>query len=141
LNENREFAKMRSIISKQNNVIAEAKKVVRQKAVLVERKEREIRIIKESTQRKDTMSELLGALNKEKAGVMRDLLENVQTNKIRAAYDKYLPAVLNNSPISNPAAKPMIVEGRKEMTGDKSAKTSLDVSDNVFDIKRLAGLK
>ena len=142
LNENREFAKMRGIISKQNNVIAEAKKVVRQKAVLVEKKEREIRIIKESTQRKDTMSELLGALNKEKAGVMRDLLEDVQTNKIRAAYDKYLPAVLNNSPISKPkAAKPMIAEGRKEMTGDKSAKTSLDVSDNVFDIKRLAGLK
>jgi hypothetical protein len=142
LNENKEFAKLKDIIKSQNNVISEAKKAIGQKARLVENKEREIRIIKESTIRKDTLNELLGTLNKEKASVMRDLLENVQTGKLRSAYDKYLPAVLNNSSVKTEARNPMLAESRKEVTGDKSAKLDVVNTDtNVIDIKRLAGLK
>ena len=72
---------------------------------------------------------------------MRDLLESVQTAKLQTAYEKYLPAVLNNGAVPK-AEKQMVVESRKEVTGDKSAKVSAETNDNnVFEIKRLAGLK
>ena len=141
LSENKEFAKLNTIIKNQDVVIAEAKTVAKEKAALVETKDREIRIIKESARRKETMNDLLGTLNKEKATIMRNLLENVQTDKIRSAYDKYLPAVLNNSIAKPNAEKPVLAESRKVLTGDKSAKTSLDTGDNVIELKRLAGLK
>ena len=77
---------------------------------------------------------------------MRDLLESVQTDRLQAAYEKYLPAVLNNSPVAKPAVKVALTESRVEVTGDKTAKTAVatqsapDVMSNVFEMKRLAGL-
>ena len=58
------------------------------------------------------------------------------------SYDKYLPAVLNNTPSTPKAEKSVLSESRVEVTGDKSAKTdATELGDNVIDIKRLAGLK
>ena len=146
LNENKEIAKMREIIETQTSVIAEARKVAQEKAVLVESKEKEIRIIKESTDRKAKLAEMLKPLNKEKQAVMSQLLESVQTDKLQSAFDKYLPAVLNNGAVKQPAAKAAVLtESRSEVTGDKSAKVSAaqdtEVNNNVFELKRLAGLK
>ena len=142
LNENKEFAKLQAQLAKKDAIIAESKRAIAEKETLVESKEREIRVITESAGRKDTLTELLGPLNKEKAAIMTSLLENVQTEKLRSAYDKYLPAVLNNSPAKPKADKPMLAESKVEVTGDKSAKTDAQVIDNnVVDIKRLAGLK
>jgi len=83
---------------------------------------------------------LLKPLNKEKADVMLSLLESVQSDRLQAAYEKYLPAVLNNAPTVK-AEKVMIAESRVEVTGDKSAKANVEAPTNVVDIKRLAGLK
>jgi hypothetical protein len=71
---------------------------------------------------------------------MSSLLESVQTERLQSAYEKYLPAVLNNTPAVK-AEKAVLAESRVEMTGDKSAKTDGEVPTNVVDIKRLAGLK
>jgi hypothetical protein len=73
---------------------------------------------------------------------MSDLLENVQTDKLRTVYDKYLPAVLNEKKeVSAPKAK-TLTESRSEVTGDKTAKPTVQYdTDNVVAIKRLAGLK
>ena len=137
---------MREIIETQTSVIAEARKVANEKAVLVESKEKELRIIKESTDRKVKLSEMLKPLNKEKAAVMSELLESVQTDKLQSAFDKYLPAVLNNGTVKQPQAQAKVLtESRTEVTGDKTAKvTSIeqnDTSTNVFELKKLAGLK
>ena len=72
---------------------------------------------------------------------MRDLLESVQTDKLQPAFEKYLPAVLNNTPVKKAAPKAVLSEG-KVVTGDKTAKVSAPVQDvnNVIEIKRLAGL-
>jgi len=140
LSENKEFAKLQNVIKNQNRLISETKKAASEKAALVKSKEREIRIIKEGAERKETLNELLGTLNKEKAAIMRDLLEGVQTNKIRSAYDKYLPAVLNNSVSKSKTEKSVLAENRVEVTGDKSAKTNVEVDTNVIELKRLAGL-
>ena len=73
---------------------------------------------------------------------MTQLLENVQTEKLGSAFEKYLPAVLNNSVQAPRADAPVLVESRKEVTGDKSAKVSVQPDyNNVVEIKRLAGLK
>ena len=141
LSENKEFAKLKAELASKDAIIAESQKAIAEKEALVESKEREVRVITESVARKEKMTELLKPLNKEKADVMSSLLEGVQTERLQTAYDKYLPAVLNNAPAAK-AEKVMIAESRKEVTGDKSAKTDvIENADNVIDIKRLAGLK
>jgi len=141
LNENKEIAKLMKALEDKEQQITEAKAAADEKAQLVESKDREIRMIKESQERQDTLQELMKPLNKEKQAVMSQLLENVQTEKLKSAFDKYLPAVLNNS-AQPKAEKQMVTESRKEVTGDKSAKVSVETDDNnVVEIRRLAGLK
>jgi hypothetical protein len=144
LNENKEIAKLQSQLSSAKQAVAEARQVAQEKATLVESKEREIRVIKESAERKSLMADMLKPLSKEKAAVMSELLESVQTSKLQGAYEKYLPAVLNskNSNQSYAPQKQMIAESRTEVTGDKAARTAAEhVDTNVIDLKRLAGLK
>lgn len=141
LNEKAETRKLMSALAQKDKQLAESTKQVNEAKKLVESKEREVRIIKESNSRQKTMGELLGTLNEEKATVMRNLLESVQTPKLQAAFDKYLPAVLNTSS-EKKAAKSMISESVKEVTGDKTAIKHVEAEgrDNVIDIRRLAGL-
>jgi hypothetical protein len=142
LNEKAETRKLMQQLSDKDNQLAESFQTLEKAKKLVESKEREVRIIKESNQREKMMSDLLAPLNEEKATVMKDLLESVQTPKLQSTFDKYLPAVLNNG-TEKKAAKPILRESVKEVTGDKSAtkqEVDMDQRDNVIDIKRLAGL-
>ena len=142
LNENKELAKLQAIIDEKEAMIAESQKAIAEKEALVESKEREVRVISESVARKEKMNELLKPLNKEKADIMSSLLESVQTDRLQSAYEKYLPAVLNNTPSTPKAAKSVLSEARVEVSGDKSAKTDAPETDsNVIELRRLAGLK
>jgi hypothetical protein len=141
LSEKQETRKLMSALANKEAQLAESQKQIDNAKKLVESKEREVRIIKESNLREKTMTELLGTLNEEKAMTMQNLLESVQTTKLKAAFDKYLPAVLNTG-AEKKASKSVISES-KEVTGDKqAAKQEIDMEqrDNVIDIKRLAGL-
>jgi hypothetical protein len=142
LNEKAETRKLMQALQQKEQQLAESTKKIAETKQLVESKEREVRIIKESTNRQQVMDELLGTLNKEKAILMRDLLESVQTPRLQAAFDKYLPAVLNNITEKKEPKKQMISESVKEVTGDKSAIKQVEVEprDNVIDLRRLAGL-
>jgi hypothetical protein len=142
LNDKAETRKLMNALQLKDEQLAESIAKVNQAQKLVESKEREVRIIKESNLREKTMSDLLSTLNEEKAGTMRNLLESVQTPRLQAAFDKYLPAVLNTG-AEKKSTKTMIRESVQEVTGDKSAKqkeVDMDQRDNVIDIKRLAGL-
>jgi len=143
LNENKEMATMRKTINVQTKAISESKKQLADKVALVETKDREIRVIKESQERQQSLNELLRPLNKEKQGVMTQLLENVQTDRLKSAFEKYLPAVLNGSPVAHKAEKQAVLsESRVAVTGDKSAKVKAESdNNNVIELKRLAGLK
>ncbi len=142
LNENQQIAKLNKALEIKEQQIAEARQVAAEKAVLVENKDREIRIIKESQERQATLNELLKPLNKEKQAVMTQLLENVQTDKMKSAYEKYLPAVLNNTAAPKAEKAKVLAESRVEVTGDKTAKVNVEQDhNNVVEIKRLAGLK
>ena len=142
LSEKAETRKLMTQLEEKDKKLAESINTISNAKKLIESKEREVRIIKESNLREKTMSELLATLNEEKAIVMQNLLESVQTPRLQAAFDKYLPAVLNNGNVK-PATKAKLTESViVEATGDKAAKQEVDTEqrDNVIDIKRLAGL-
>ena len=142
LNDKAETRKLMNALQLKDQQLAESVKTLTQSKKLIETKEREVRIIKESNQREKMMSDLLAPLNDEKASVMKDLLESVQTPKLQSTFDKYLPAVLNSG-TEKKATKPILRESVKEVTGDKSAakqEVDMEQRDNVIDIKRLAGL-
>lgn len=148
LNENKQIRALQSQVESVTAKLSEAVSAIEQKNALVESKETEIKIIKESAERKEKLAEMLKPLNKEKSAIMRDLLESVSTDRLQSAYEKYLPAVLNNSSVATPAPKAAVLtESRAVVTGDKTAKTAVEASDkldvmsNVFEMKRLAGLK
>ena len=74
---------------------------------------------------------------------MRDLLESVQTPRLQAAFEKYLPAVLNTiTEKKEPAKAKAVLSESVAVTGDKSATKQVEVEErsNVIDLKRLAGL-
>jgi hypothetical protein len=138
LNENAEVRKLQTMVSDKNRQLEEATRIVQKAKQLVESKEKEIRIIKESNQRDSTMEELLAPLNQEKQEVMRNLLESVQTSRLKGAFEKYLPAVLNDTQAKS---RKVIAESVREVTGDKTVKAAEEEDrSNVIDIKRLAGL-
>jgi hypothetical protein len=121
--------------------LAESIEAQEQAKVLVESKEKEIRVITESNARKAKLEELCGSLNEEKRDIMMNLLESVQTSRLEGAFDKYLPAVLSEGKAKTD--KKVIAESKTEVTGDKTAKVETEdkVEDsNVIAIKRLAGL-
>ena len=139
LNEKSETARLLKVVDQKVFELEEAAKIVAETQEQVAAKERELRIVKESIQRKDVMSELLGPLAGDKRSVMGELLESVQTEKLRAAFDKYLPAVMNGGT----PAKKALTEA-KEITGNKEQAptfSSEEKTAEIFDIRRLAGLK
>lgn len=146
LNDKAETRKIMQQLEAKDRQLAEATSKLENAKKLVESKEREVRIIKESTQRTKVMNELLAPLNEEKKQVMKTLLESVQTPRLQHAFDKYLPAVLNTGSVEATASKKTLTESViVEATGDKTANQTIEVdefaeTDNVIDIKRLAGL-
>jgi hypothetical protein len=140
LNEKAEVRKLHNTIAHKDKKLSEAIRLTEKAKVLVENKERELRMIKESNERESTMDELLRPLNKEKQEVMRNLLESVQTTRLKNAFEKYLPAVLEDRSVK---ARKVISEQVSAVTGDKTVPQKSESDDNrsnVIDLKRLAGL-
>ena len=140
LNEKAEVRKLHDTIAQKDAKLSEAIKITQKAKVLVESKEREIQMIKESNTREAALDELLAPLNKEKQEVMRNLLESVQTARLSNAFEKYLPAVLEDR---SAKAHKVITETVSVATGDKSVRSQdadNESESNVIDLKRLAGL-
>lgn len=137
LNENAQVRKIHAELAERTRQLSEAVKIAKEKQALVESHKKQIRMINESNQRAAVMDELLTPLNQEKQEVMKNLLESVQTSRLKSAYEKYLPAVLNNTSVEN---RKVINETVREVTGDKTVKAAQEDHSNVIDIKRLAGL-
>jgi hypothetical protein len=138
LNEKSETSKLLQIIQRKDQEIAEANDAISQKDTIVESKDREIRITKDLMERKAVMSEMLAPLSADKREVMQSLLESVRTSKLREAYDKYLPAVIEGE--KKKVAPKVALTESTEVTGDKEMKPEVGL-DNILDIRKLAGLK
>ena len=143
LNENAVIRKLNAKITARDSKLEEAKETIKKAKVLVESKNAEVKTIKESNVRAKTMDELLSPLQEDKATVMQNLLENVQTSRLQHTFEKYLPAVLSNKSVgSDVKRKKALTESKTTVTGNKKETKELyqDSIDNIVDIKRLAGL-
>jgi len=147
LNENAVIRDLRSELAQKNKKINESLTIATKFKQLNESKKKQIRIIKEDNTRIETLDELLRPLNEEKAKIMENLLESVQTNRLQRTFEKYLPAVMANKQVQQklPAKrrKQALNESvRSEHTGNKTVKPSdFDRNNNIVDIMKLAGLK
>ena len=139
LNENSETAKLLKVIDLKDQAMQEAARAVISAEKVLESKQAEIRMLKESQQRKEIMSELLSPLNSEQRSLMTELMESVKTSKLNESFEKYLPAVIAGKA---PQKRQALVEA-KEITGNKTSTNirSSETESNIIDIRRLAGLK
>lgn len=140
LNEHAEIRKLQDVIAEKDTKLQKAFAFAQDAKRLAEQKDREMRSLTESNERQETMDQLLAPLQKDKAEVMRSLLESVQTSRLKNAFEKYLPAVIAKE---STKSRKVIAESTAEVTGDKTtAQTQGDDTDpsNVVAIKRLAGL-
>jgi hypothetical protein len=131
LNEKSETARLLKVVDEQMLKISEAKKSIDEKQAVIESKEQEIARTKDLMERKETMAELLKPLSKDKADVMSQLLESVQTNALKSAYAKYLPPVMDDKSTA-PVGKKVISEAK----GDRSQREDADLTN----IRKLAGI-
>jgi hypothetical protein len=138
LNEKAEVRKLYDLVGRKDRQLAEAINLTRKAKVLVEAKEREVRVLKETNERDSTLEMLLSPLNREKAETMRNLLESVQTSRLKNAFEKYLPAVLEDRSVRT---SKVITEQVTAVTGNKTVQNvPQEERSNVIDLKRLAGL-
>ena len=112
--------------------IAEATKSIEEKQAVIESKEQEIARSKDLMERKETMAELLKPLSKDKADVMNQLLESVQTKDLKSAYAKYLTPVMDDKNVPSNAKKVI-----SEAKGDRAVREDADLTN----IRKLAGIQ
>jgi hypothetical protein len=143
LNEKSETAKLMQVLATKDKQLAEAKAFAAKAKSLTESVQKEKVRLEESVKREKIMNELVAPLGKDQRDIMTDLLESVQTAKLRSAFDKYLPAVIDGK---GPAKQKAVLSEAKEVTGNRETISQTNVSSkadadhNVVDIKRLAGL-
>jgi hypothetical protein len=132
LNEKSETARLLKVVDAQMLKIEEAKKSIEEKQAVIESKEQEIARNKDLMERKETMVELLKPLSKEKAEVMNQLLESVQTKDLKTAYAKYLAPVMDEKSAAAPSKKII-----SEAKGNRSQREDADLTN----IRKLAGIQ
>lgn len=139
LNEKSETAKLLKVIDKKDLQVAEAHHAVAQATQVLESKEAQVKALMESKDRQEIMNELVAPLGNTQKAIMTELLESVQTGKLRSSFDKYLPAVIAGEA---PQKKKALVEA-KEVTGNKETHSvgSSEHENNIFNMRRLAGIK
>lgn len=137
LSEKSETAKLLKVIDKKDREVAEANRAVAEAKQIVESKEAQLRALNESVERQQVLSELLSPLAKDKKAIMSELLESVQTSKLRVSFEKYLPAVV----AGEAAPKRKALVEAKEVTGNKeTSSVSSSEDSNIVEIRRLAGI-
>jgi hypothetical protein len=142
LNEKSETAKLLKVLDVKEAQLQEAKAFAAKAKQLTESAAREKTRLEESVKREKIMNELVAPLGKDQREIMTDLLETVQTAKLRSAFDKYLPAVIDGK---GPAKQKAVLSEAKEVTGNReesqtNVSSKADADHNVVDIKRLAGI-
>jgi hypothetical protein len=143
LNEKSETAKLLKVIDMKDEAMQEAARAVVKAEQILESKQAEIQALKEAQERKEIMSELLAPLNSEQREIMSELMESVKTTRLNESFEKYLPSVISGG--KAPQKKQALIEA-KEVTGNKISNNprsseSDELTSNIVDIRRLAGLK
>jgi hypothetical protein len=143
LNEKSETNKLMKVLATKDKQLAEAKAFAAKAKTLAESVNKEKTALIESAKREKTINDLIAPLSREQKGIMTDLLESVQTNRLQSAFNKYLPSVIDSK---GPAKQKAVLAEAKEVTGNRDTQSQTNVSrqkaddENVVAIRRLAGL-
>jgi len=139
LNEKSETSRLLKVIDTKELELAAAKNAVAEARLVMESREKQIRVLKESQERQVILSELVAPLAPQQKNIMKELLESVQTTKLRSSFEKYLPSVIAGDV---PQKKKQALVEAKEVTGNKETNSvsSSKEDNNIVDIRRLAGI-
>ena len=101
-----------------------------------------VKVMEQSTERKQILDELMAPLAKDKREIMSDLLESVQTDRLQRQFKKYLPSVIKED--ATPTKNNMINETQKtEFTGNKASSDSNNsgTQAEIINLRKLAGIR
>ena len=131
LNEKSETAKLMKVVDETTMKLKDAEKAIEEKQAVIESKEAESKRQADLMERKEKMAEMLKPLGKDKSEVMSQLLESVQTDKLEASFNKYLPHVMADKAVTREGAKVLSESG-----GDRAQREDADITN----IRKLAGI-
>ena len=132
LNEKSETARLMKVVDETALKLKDAEKAVEEKQAVIESKDAESKRQADLMERKEKMAEMLKPLGKEKGEVMAQLLESVQTDKLQTSFDKYLPHVMADKPVTSVKETKVITEA----AGDRAQREDAELTD----IRKLAGV-
>jgi len=139
LNETKEIKQAQKQLAEMKKVVAEAKRIAEKSVQARKLTESKLRVAQDKMNRKEKLAEVMAPLGKTKRDIMSDLLESVKTEKLEAAFNKYLPSVLDGE---KPRAKKTITESvTREHTGNKQAPAKAEAVDNGEDVVELNSLR
>ena len=125
-----------SEIRKLQSKLAEAESKISETSKLLESEKIQKSKLGNRDKRDRVLNEMLQPLSGDKKDVMSNLLETVQTDNLKTAFNKYLPHVMKDAKKAS-----IISESRTESTGDKKAKPQAKEQDeDVISIRKLAGI-
>ena len=130
LNEKSETSKLMKVVDETTLKLKDAEKAIEEKQAVIESKDAESKRQADLMERKEKMAEMLKPLGKEKGEVMSQLLESVQTEKLEASFNKYLPHVMAEKPVET---------GKKIMSETKGDRAQREDAD-ITNIRILAGV-
>ena len=130
LNEKSETSKMMKVVDETTLKLTDAEKALEEKQAVIESKVAESKRQADLMERKEKMAEMLNSLGKEKSEVMAQLLESVQTAKLEASFNKYLPHVMADKAVPGKA------KVLSESGGDRAQREDADLTN----IRKLAGI-
>jgi len=137
LNEGGEIRKLNDQLTDQQEMTKTLEGSLAEKDAEIKTVETKLKIAEDKIVREKTLNELVSPLSKDKRQVMSELLESVQTVNLKKQFEKYLPAVLNETTTEVETNKVVITEH----TGDRAETISNDENNDIVNIKRLAGLR
>ncbi len=155
LSEGSEVRKLQTQLQESAAQLQAANKILAESKAEVQASARRAKLAEERAHRVQIKNELLSPLSKEKRNVMEELLDTVKTDKLKEAFQKYLPTVLNEGMRSNQgrrvlaeAAEPkktVAVTGNRVNPLAESARAEdVQVSQSqteISELRRLAGLE
>ena len=118
----------------------EAESKLKEKDAEIEAVQMKLRIAEDKNVREKALTELTANLSKDKRRVMNELLESVQTSDLKKQFNKYLPAVLNESAPAV-SSKTIVTESVTEVTGNREAPAEVSSeTGDIVELRKLAGL-
>ena len=141
LNEGTEIKKMQKTLESVQTEKKALQESISKSKRLVESMDSKLRTSQDLFERQKVMNELLSPLSKDKAGVMKELLESVNTKNLQGAYNKYLPSVLNEATARKPAPKAQLNEASlTSRTGDRAMGAQNEESSDSSDLQKILSL-